>query len=185
MQCFSFALPVNAGGGITGTCICMAFRAARRGPQPARQHVKLAAAGWLTVRDWLSTSIVLYSAIHTGTCTPPIRTLLHAGDLMFHCLASMSPFPLFPFRRQFKLSRVCRKGEDMRAFGETIGRHCRPPNTDTRSATTSSRQVLGIRVYIRRNRLALLTSAATHLSQARNMLVRLFSVVFQTKQKRA
>lgn len=56
-----------------------------------------AAAGWLAVRDWLSTGTALYSAIHTGTCTPPIRTLLHAGDLMFHCLASMSvPFPTLP-----------------------------------------------------------------------------------------
>lgn len=32
-----------------------------------------------------------------------------------------------PFVAKFNFSRVCRKGEDMRAFGETIGRHCRLP----------------------------------------------------------
>lgn len=62
-----------------------------------QQNAKLAVAGWLAVRDWLSICTVQYSAAYTGTCTPPIRTLLYAGDLMFHWLASMSvPFPSLP-----------------------------------------------------------------------------------------
>lgn len=92
----------------------------------AAAECKLAVAGWLAVRDRPG----VHSAVpcrRYGTCT-----LLYAGDLMFHWLASMSvPFLSSPFVAKCKLSRVCRKGDDMRAFGETIGRYCRLPTMNT------------------------------------------------------
>lgn len=91
---------------------------------------------------------------------------------MFHWLASMSvPFLSSPFVAKCKLSRVCRKGDDMRAFGETIGRHCRP-NHGHHKYLLSCYSYLP--AEIPNSMLVLLTSAATHLSQARSAFLRPF-----------
>lgn len=69
------------------------FQTAGRDPQ--QQNAQLAVAGGLAVRDRPDRHSAAQCSRY-GTCT-----LLYAGDLMFHWLASMSvPFRLFPFRRQ-------------------------------------------------------------------------------------
>lgn len=66
-----------------------------------------------------------------------------------------------PFVAKRKLSRVCRQGEDMRAFGETIGRHCRLPTNATTSISAQLLFVFTCRGTKQHTVLVLLTSAAT------------------------